>query len=243
MSSPDRATPHAQESQPIAPPQTRRRRATRFQYYELLALAIFTALAVLAHSREYFSFDLVVTRALQTYKTPAFAGLMYALTWLGFTPQAYFVGGAVIAGLSLAGLRWEAVTAAFAASVALLVVFVKWIVSRPRPSSDLVEVLSQLLSPSFPSGHVTQCTAFCGFLLFLAYTLLKPSWIRVALLVVLATIVLLMGPSRIYLGQHWFSDVMGAYVLGGLWLAITIRIYRWGKPRFFTRQPLAPVSQ
>jgi undecaprenyl-diphosphatase len=48
-----------------------------------------------------------------------------------------------------------------------------------------------------------------------------------------------MGPSRIYLGQHWFSDVMGAYVLGSLWLLLSIRVYRWGKPRFFRDQPVA----
>ena len=51
----------------------------------------------------------------------------------------------------------------------------------------------------------------------------------------------LMGVSRIYQGQHWFSDVMGAYLLGSVWLALTIKFYRWGKPRFFVHQPVAPA--
>jgi undecaprenyl-diphosphatase len=51
-----------------------------------------------------------------------------------------------------------------------------------------------------------------------------------------------MGMSRIYLGHHWFSDVMGAYLLGSLWLALTIRFYRWGKTRYFIRQPVAPAA-
>jgi len=72
------------------------------------------------------------------------------------------------------------------------------------------------------------------------YTLLKQSWYRVLGLCAVALVVILMGPSRIYLGQHWFSDVMGAYVLGSVWLALSIRIYRWGKPRFFRDQPTAP---
>jgi membrane-associated phospholipid phosphatase len=52
----------------------------------------------------------------------------------------------------------------------------------------------------------------------------------------------MMGLSRIYQGQHWFSDVMGAYLLGSLWLALTIRLYRWGKPRYFVDQPVAPEA-
>ena len=68
---------------------------------------------------------------------------------------------------------------------------------------------------------------------FLVYTLLKPSWLRTLLLVVLAAIIPLMGASRVYLGQHWFSDAMGGYVFGSLWLALTIRLYRWGKTRYF----------
>src|SRR6185503_7608434 len=103
--------------------------------------------------------------------------------------------------------------------------------------------LANLPTKSFPSGHVVMVTTFYGFLAFLVFTLLKPSWGRTALLVVFAALIVLMGPSRIYLGQHWFSDVMGAYLLGGLWLALTIMFYRWGKQRFFRNQPVATESR
>jgi len=83
-------------------------------------------------------------------------------------------------------------------------------------------------------------TAFFGFLMFLGYTLLKPSFARTVMLVILGSLVGLVGLSRIYLGDHWASDVVGAYLLGSLWLALSIAIYRWGKTRFFVRQPLAP---
>jgi undecaprenyl-diphosphatase len=62
----------------------------------------------------------------------------------------------------------------------------------------------------------------------------------VIFLVPFAVLISLMGLSRIYQGEHWFSDVMGAYLLGSLWLALTIKLYRWGKPRFFVDQPVAP---
>jgi undecaprenyl-diphosphatase len=85
-------------------------------------------------------------------------------------------------------------------------------------------------------------TAFFGFLTFLGYTLLKKSPWRSVLLGLFALFIVLMGLSRIYLGHHWFSDVMGAYLFGSLWLAGTIRFYRWGKTRYFVTQPVAPAA-
>jgi len=145
-------------------------------------------------------------------------------------------------GLFAAGLRWEAVAGLCAASNALVGTTVKLLVERPRPAADLVHVVSQLNTTGFPSGHVLEATAFGGYLIFLSYTLLKPSWYRTAITSFLGVIIVCMGPSRMYLGHHWFSDVMGAYLLGSLWLALAIKLYRWGKPRFFTEQPAAPES-
>ena len=239
MANQEKVSPAVDDVTAIAPPPARRYRAAVFQTYVLGASAIFIVLAVLAHGIAYFPIDLTITRALQSYHHAAFAGLMFGLSWLGFLPQVALLGMAVVSTLFAVGLRWEATALAFAGCGAGIGMLVKLIVYRPRPSADLVNVLNQLSSPSFPSGHVVAFTTFCGFLLFLAYTLLRPTWSRRILLVGLGLMIGLMGPSRIYLGQHWFSDVLGAYVLGSLWLALTIKFYRWGKPRFFKRQPVA----
>jgi len=50
----------------------------------------------------------------------------------------------------------------------------------------------------------------------------------------------LIGISRIDVGDHWASDVIGAYLFGSLCLVACVYIYRWGKTRFFVKQPLAP---
>jgi undecaprenyl-diphosphatase len=226
----------------IAPKPTRRRRANLFHIYVLVASGAFIALAVAASISPYFRVDLAITKALQSYHGSAFAALMYAVSWIGFSPQSFILGGVTILALLFAGLRWEAVGAAFAACGIALGSLVKLIVVRPRPSADLINVFADLTTKSFPSGHVVMITTFGGFLAFLAFTLFKPSWHRTALLVAFALLIALMGPSRIYLGQHWFSDVMGAYLFGSLWLALTIMFYRWGKKRFFIRQPVAPEA-
>ena len=75
------------------------------------------------------------------------------------------------------------------------------------------------------------------------------SIVRDLVLLVLAALVLLMGPSRIYWGEHWPTDVLGAYCLGGLWvagsvellLALRPRVSPWWQGRQFRRswKPLA----
>jgi undecaprenyl-diphosphatase len=224
----------------IAPRPARRYRAAAFQIYVLFAAAVFVTLAVVAHYVAYFPIDIRITRAVQGYHGMIFDRVMYWISWIGFMPQVDIAAALVILLLFAIGLRWEAVVALVAAAGVGLGGVIKLIVYRPRPSADLVHVLSQLPSSGFPSGHVLEATTFCGFLAFLGYTLLKPGALRRVLITLIGVFILLMGLSRIYEGQHWFSDVMGAYLFGSLWLALTIKLYRWGKPRFFVHQPVAP---
>ena len=216
--------------------------------YLIGAVVIFIVLAVLAKTVAYFTFDVTITRALQTFH----AGLVrradgcveldrIRAASLGNHADHLVVplrerpemgDGRAARSACWAVRRWDSA--------------LKSLIDRPRPSADLVNVINQLKDYSFPSGHVLFFTTFFGFLLFLAYTLLKPSWWRMVLLVMLVGMVALIGPSRIYEGQHWASDVVGAYLLGSVWLALSVLIYRWGKPRFFVNQPVAketPVSR
>ncbi len=200
----------------------------------------FGVLFVVAGAFTYFPIDLSITRSVQTINAAWFYDVMWAVSVVGYLPQAAVLTGAILVMLFVTGLRWEAVMAALAAlGVSGVGTLVKIVVHRPRPSANLIHVAQQLDSYSFPSGHVLLYTAFLGFLLFLAYTLLKRSPGRTLILFILGALVGLVGLSRIYLGDHWASDVLGAYLLGSLWLAVTIHLYRWGKPRFFVRQPLA----
>jgi undecaprenyl-diphosphatase len=62
------------------------------------------------------------------------------------------------------------------------------------------------------------------------------------LLVFFGGLVILIGISRIYVGEHWASDVLGAYLLATLTLVAVIWFYRWGKTRFFVHQPVAAAA-
>jgi membrane-associated phospholipid phosphatase len=238
------ATDNAQESvkRAIAPKRTRNYRALAFQGYVVIAVIALAALFALVWNVPYFTIDLSVTRAVQSISWPGFAVLMEIISFLGSGVQSWAMVTLVILFLFIVGLRWESVGAAIAGIGGPAADTVaKAIVHRARPSADLIHVVQTVSGYSFPSGHVVFYTAFFGFLMFLAYSLLKERvmW-RWVVLVILGFLVATVGVSRIYLGAHWFSDVLGAYLLGSLWLSLTIVIYRWGKPRFFTRQPVAP---
>lgn len=218
----------------------RRYRARVFQGYLIAAIVIFAILAILAHTIAYFTFDVTITHDVQAYSPFWFDALMRFLSNLGFAPQVDILAGLIILFLYVTGLKWEAVvTLLGAVTISLLGAIIKLLVDRPRPASDLVHVFTQLHDYSFPSGHVLFYTVFYGFLLFLAYTLLKHSWGRTLLLIVFGGLVGLIGISRIYLGEHWASDVLAAYLLGTVWLSLTVYVYRWGKPRYFVNQPVA----
>lgn len=227
----------------IASPGLRRVRLYLFQGYVIAALIGFSALALLANTSPVFQPDVFFTRELQS-ELPFWMGpLMQAVSVPGYAIPSIIVIAVTVIILGILGLRWEAISALFAAfGTALLNFIVKVGVRRPRPTSDLVNVFQNLSSYSFPSGHVMFYTAFFGFLLFLTFILLKYSLRRTLLEILLGLLILLVGISRMYLGEHWASDVLAGYLLGSLVLIFGIILYRWGKDRYLVRQPVAQES-
>jgi undecaprenyl-diphosphatase len=221
-------------------PGVRRARALLFQLSVGIMIAAFAILTFLVVTVPTFSIDLNITHGLQSINNSFFSGLMTLISWVGFSPQAFIVPLIIIVLIYVLGYHWEAMASLITALIVeLLNLLVKMLVHRARPSVDLVHVTNLFKSYSFPSGHVMFYAGFFGFICFLTFTLLKSSWIRNLLLIVFGSHVVLVGLSRIYLGEHWASDVVGAYLLGGLCLIGSIQLYRWGKLRFFVRQPVA----
>ncbi len=216
----------------------RRVRARIFQAYVLVSLLAFAGLTLLANTAPVFGPDVEITRQLQE-NLPGWAiGLMQAVSWPGYGLQSVVLAALLTVAFFVSGLRWEASAAAFAAaSSAAMNALVKEAVSRPRPDASLVNVITELSTYSFPSGHVMFYVTFFGFLLFLSLRLLKRPWQRALVSAILILLIALVGLSRMVLGEHWATDVLGGYLLGSLMLALSIRFYGWGKGRFFVQPP------
>jgi membrane-associated phospholipid phosphatase len=222
------------------PAPVRRYRAVLFQMTLLFIAGAFAVLTFLVKTTPSIAIDLRITQAIQSIQLPAYASLMSLVSWPGFIPQSAIITAVIILLIYGYGLHWEAVMTLVAAALSTAInLLVKDLIQRPRPMPSLVSVFDTLSSYSFPSGHVMYYLGFLGFMGFLAFSLLKPSLQRSLLLAFFGSLILLVGASRIYLGEHWASDVLGSYLLGSLTLMAIIQIYRWGKPRFLVHKPAA----
>ena len=193
-----------------------------------LQLALFGILAWWVHAHPVLPIDVAITHEFQENQAPWLKYIMIAVSYPGYVPFIS-IGLVVLAGviLWLVRLRLEAVIlVALSAFSSLLNGLLKIIVARPRPTGRLVDILQAASGPSFPSGHVMAYLAFWGFLFSLCIILFRGrSWWRITLLIVSALFVVLVGPSRIYLGDHWASDVLGAYLIGGVLLGVALWLY------------------
>jgi undecaprenyl-diphosphatase len=93
--------------------------------------------------------------------------------------------------------------------------FLKYAFHRTRPTSEAVKVLQELTTPSFPSGHVVHYVVFFGFLLATMFYVPRiPKEVRIVIGAFCGFLILAVGFSRIYLGAHWATDVIGGYLVG-----------------------------
>jgi undecaprenyl-diphosphatase len=197
-------------------------------YFVPGVLALRLALAAVVHRVPYFAWDVTVARQVQGLESAWIDPLLWLLNAVGFPPVAGIFYGVVILLIFLLGARIEAAGAGVTAlGGSALNHVVKALVERPRPPEALIHVDHHLAGFSFPAGHVLNFTAFAGFLSYVAWVRLAPSWRRTAVIATLLVLIALMGVARIRAGEHWPSDVLGGYWVGFLWLAVTVAIYQW----------------
>lgn len=187
-----------------------------------LALTISVAAAM----TRYFPFDPWVTRQAQQITAPAFRLLMIAISWPGYGYHPLVI----VPGIAMLLLMWRRTAEAgcllvSAVGAALLGHLIKTAIARPRPVAALADIYLQHSTMSFPSGHVLGYVASYGFLLYVVFVTFPHSWARRALLALLGILVGLVGVSRVYLGAHWASDVIGGYALGLVWLGMMVELY------------------
>jgi undecaprenyl-diphosphatase len=230
---PQRSTPGPQA--PLAPIRSARTPAPLLWALALIATVVFAILAFFAHMLTPFPADLPITQAAQTIRAGWFAQFMDFISEPGFPPQVWVLSALIVLILFISGLRWEAAAELVGGlGIGAVATLVKDIVNRARPSPALVHVVRPNLNNgrlSFPAGHVVSYVTLFGFLLFLSLHM-RPSWRRVVERLGFGALIVLIGISRIYQGEHWASDVLAGYLLGFVGLVLTIWLYRWAEARF-----------
>jgi undecaprenyl-diphosphatase len=196
------------------------------------ALVGFGVLFAAVKNRRSDAVDVAITLQLQAERYPQLAKAMEIVSWPGFPPQSRVIPPLAMATMWAMDLRTEAFFQFLAWGTGGISTVVKGFVRRPRPLPEQVRVvLAPLGGSSFPSGHVLTYVGTYGFMAFLVYSVIRPPHVRWPLSLGLLTMVGLVGPSRIYQGHHWPTDVAASYLLGTAYLIGLMAIYRRVKGR------------
>lgn len=154
-----------------------------------------------------------------SHRTPGLTVFFRAASQLGGTVAATVVIAVVMV---LAALRrwWLLILRAFVAGVgaSALVVGLKVLVNRQRP--PVATRLSVLESLSFPSGHALGSLVAGYMVLVLAFAVTSSRLRRTLAVLLVAAYVVVVGLSRLYLGVHWASDVLGGWLIGAAWATL-----------------------
>jgi membrane-associated phospholipid phosphatase len=206
-----------------------------------LQLMLFGLLALFVHVHPVFPLDVAITHSFQQNQSPWLRITMLAISYPGdslLLPALVLLTTIVFWAR---GVRLEALFVAGLSTVSLLLnLLIKVQVGRPRPTANLVRIVEAAAGYSFPSGHVMAYIAYWGLLFSFGVILFEGKhWWRTALLTTSAAFVVLIGPSRVYLGDHWASDVLGAYLIGGVLLGLAVGMYLPLKERGVLETPQA----
>jgi undecaprenyl-diphosphatase len=196
------------------------------------ALAGFALIFATVKAKRSEAIDVAITLQVQAQRHASLAKAMDIVSWPGFPPQSRIIPPLAMATMFVMNLRTEAFFQLLAWGTGGVSTIVKGFVRRPRPLPEQVRVvLAPLGGSSFPSGHVLTYVGTYGFMAFLVYSVIRPPHVRWPLSLGLLAMVGLVGPSRIYQGHHWPTDVASSYLLGTAYLIGLMALYRRVKGR------------
>lgn len=185
---------------------------------------VFVSIAKDFEAEHIHQFDYSIIQYVQGFISEPITNLVLKITFLGSS-----IGIAIITfvfSLILVLFRKYLLGIYLLMSVAVgyvgLNTVLKHIFQRERPS---ILRLVEEHGFSFPSGHSMGSMVLFGSLLFIVFKLSKSASVRVIGVIAALTIILIIGLTRVYLGVHYPTDIVGGYTAGIVWLTISVVMF------------------
>ena len=195
-------------------------------HFIMILFLIFTSLTAMVYFYPLTVFDLKFSQQIQEYQQSIFIDFMKFVSWFGGTIKVVSLTFGTALLLFIYRFKKEAFFVGCTVLVSVLNYGFKLLIERPRPSNNLVIVVQDAEHSSFPSGHTSFYVVYFGFLIFLMVYKRKPNKIMRIIGVLICVFLIATIPlSRIYLGVHWMTDVIGGFLLGLIILLILIYFY------------------
>jgi membrane-associated phospholipid phosphatase len=185
-------------------------------------------LAKMVHDDDIGRADAGLSRWLAGERSPGLNDVTLVTSEVGGTLTITILAVLAVAVAAFVWRRWREpmlVAVAVAGEVAVFLA-VTSLVDRERPSVGQLDEAPP--TSSFPSGHTAATLALWGALAVLASARARSALVRGVFLTLAVVLPLLVAVSRLYRGMHYLSDVLGGLLLGGIWLAATVRGIRLG---------------
>ncbi len=178
--------------------------------------------------------DIHISEELQEEQSSFLDNFMRAISWFGRIRVSVVLVGCSVLYFLLLKRKKDALLILSTLLSGGVSWVLKTLINRPRPTKDFVSILEETQFQSFPSGHVLFYTVFFGAIIFILlrttrnYPLLKIAGILFSLLMIFLGAV-----SRVYLGAHWFTDVLGGFLVGLIFLLVAGHLYFGSNKRNF----------
>lgn len=186
----------------------------------------FIALSVVVVLYPTSAIDLKISKEIQEHQNKVVDEIMYLISTPGYMPESVILVTVTSLVFFVFKYKKAALFVLLTGTAGLVSTVIKAIVNRPRPSKGLVRIVLETTQQSFPSGHVLFYVMFFGFLIILILQLEHiPKALRYAVIIISLFLILTIPISRIYLGAHWFTDVLGGFLSGLLCLYLLSWLY------------------
>ncbi|WYP25623.1 phosphatase PAP2 family protein [Alkalihalobacillus sp. FSL W8-0930] len=189
----------------------------------LISLSLFILLAFTYEHSFFQQFDVFIVEHVPNVRADWITSFMLFLAWLGGTKVIAALTLLLIVFLAIWQRRWTAVLPPLLimGGTAILNMTLKEWIGRARPE---INFLIEQPGYSFPSGHTMAAVSFGGLCIYLIYHYVDRRIVRRLSIVIAFILFVLMGISRMYLGVHFLTDILGGTLFSLTWIMLSITI-------------------